>query len=252
MKEIKGSTLPARVQKVKKVKRVQRVVAGVQPRSGWDRRSGSRIGIEDRGTASHCHTERQQRISVRLVSIANGSKYQSAGRLYSRRGLRLRRRGAYGIHRVFVPRCQGLRRCRSGGKGRGVAPSNSLKAPSWRGKIGTPFGGCATTFTQWEACHWIFGSLCSPASTLSPTHWILRSLPLPYESSSLVQLQFLCHPPVKFGGATKGKRPYGQARRLTSLDLHILCRMCTVPLWVLSIVPHDSEGKCREVLFSPP
>ena len=44
MKEIKGSTLPARVQKVKKVKRVQRVVAGVQPRSGWDRRSGSRIG----------------------------------------------------------------------------------------------------------------------------------------------------------------------------------------------------------------
>ena len=29
---------------------------------------------------------------------------------------------------------------------------------------------------------------------LSPTHWILRSLPLPYESSSLVQLQFLCHP----------------------------------------------------------
>ena len=85
---------------------------------------------------------------------------------------------------------------------------------------------------------------------LSPTHWIIRSLPLPYESSSLVQLQFLCHP-AKFGGATKGKRPYGQARRLTSPDLHILCRMCTVPLWVLSIVPHDSEGKCREVLFSP-
>ena len=40
-------------------------------------------------------------------------------------------------------------------------------------------------------------------------------------------------------------------QRLTSPDLHILCRMCTVPLWVLSIVPHDSEGKCREVLFSP-
>ena len=28
--------------------------------------------------------------------------------------------------------------------------------------------------------------------------------------------------------ATKGKRLYGQARRLTSPDLHILCRMCTV------------------------
>ena len=104
---------------------------------------------------------------------------------------------------------------------------------------------------------------------LSPTHWILRSL---------VQLQFLCHP-AKLGGATKGKRLYfsrvplrGTPRsgkgctrvnmpmtlyrcstqRLTSPDLHILCRMCTVPLWVLSIVPHDSEGKCREVLFSPP
>ena len=64
-------------------------------------RLGSKIEIEDRGTASHCqNTERQRRISVRLVSIANGSKYQSAGRLYSRRGLRLRRRGAYGIHRA--------------------------------------------------------------------------------------------------------------------------------------------------------
>ena len=30
------------------------------------------------------------------------------------------------------------------------------------------------------------------------------------------------------GRATKGKRLYGQARRLTSPDLHILCRMCTV------------------------
>lgn len=30
------------------------------------------------------------------------------------------------------------------------------------------------------------------------------------------------------GRATKGKCLYGQARRLTSPDLHILCRMCTV------------------------
>ena len=35
-------------------------------------------------------------------------------------------------------------------------------------------------------------------------------------------------PPRCIGRATKGKRLYGQARRLTSPDLHILCRMCTV------------------------
>ena len=35
-------------------------------------------------------------------------------------------------------------------------------------------------------------------------------------------------PPRVIGRATKGKRLYGQARRLTSPDLHILCRMCTV------------------------
>jgi hypothetical protein len=34
--------------------------------------------------------------------------------------------------------------------------------------------------------------------------------------------------PRCIGRATKGKRLYGQARRLTSPDLHILCRMCTV------------------------
>ena len=34
--------------------------------------------------------------------------------------------------------------------------------------------------------------------------------------------------PRCIGRATKGKRLYGQARRLTSPGLHILCRMCTV------------------------
>ena len=34
--------------------------------------------------------------------------------------------------------------------------------------------------------------------------------------------------PRCIGRATKEKRLYGQARRLTSPDLHILCRMCTV------------------------
>ena len=60
----------------------------------------------------------------------------------------------------------------------------------------------------WEACHWI---LSRPRA--------------PYEPSSLAT-------PL-LGRATKGKRLYGQARRLTSPDLHILCRMCTVGLWVL-------------------
>ena len=51
--------------------------------------------------------------------------------------------------------------------------------------------------------------------------------------------------PPLLSRATKGKRLYGQARRLTSPDLHILCRMCTVGLWVLCNVPHISTGKHR-------
>ena len=39
--------------------------------------------------------------------------------------------------------------------------------------------------------------------------------------------------PRGIGRATKGKRLYGQARRLTSPDLHILCRMCTVDIKAL-------------------
>ena len=41
-----------------------------------------------------------------------------------------------------------------------------------------------------------------------------------------LRIVFPCHRDI--GLATKGKRLYGQARRLTSPDLHILCRMCTV------------------------
>ena len=41
-----------------------------------------------------------------------------------------------------------------------------------------------------------------------------------------LRIVFPCHRGI--GRATKGKRLYGQARRLTSPDLHILCRMCTV------------------------
>ena len=41
-----------------------------------------------------------------------------------------------------------------------------------------------------------------------------------------LRIVFPCHRGI--GRATKGKRLYGQARRLTSPDLHILYRMCTV------------------------
>ena len=76
-----------------------------------------------------------------------------------------------------------------------------------------------------------------PSPRCEACHTILRSLTLPYESCSLAT-------PL-LGRATKGKRLYGQARRLTSPDLHILCRMCTVGLWVLCNVPHVSTGKHR-------
>ena len=63
-----------------------------------------------------------------------------------------------------------------------------------------------------------------------------------YESYSLIRITVISHlrwlsplwcltappSPRGIGRATKGKRLYGQARRLTSPDLHILCRMCTV------------------------
>ncbi len=64
-----------------------------------------------------------------------------------------------------------------------------------------------------------------------------------YESYSLIRITMMSHlrwlflplwclraPPFPrgIGRATKRKRLYGQARRLTSPDLHILCRMCTV------------------------
>ena len=53
-----------------------------------------------------------------MASLLKGSK--GGAFQYSRRGLRLRRRGAYGIHRASGPRCQGLCRkvvsLRSGGR----------------------------------------------------------------------------------------------------------------------------------------
>mgnify|MGYP003213048304 CR=1 FL=1 len=66
-----------------------------------------------------------------------------------------------------------------------------------------PLVAGATTFPpRWEACHWILSRLRLPAN------------PIPL-------------PPPQFGGAAKGKRLNGQARRLTSPHLEVLCRTST-------------------------
>ena len=70
---------------------------------------------------------------------------------------------------------------------------------------------------------WLFPLWCLTAPPSRPagkrvTRFSGRFAPL--------RIVFPCHRGI--GRATKGKRLYGQARRLTSPDLHILCRMCTV------------------------
>ncbi len=86
------------------------------------------------------------------------------------------------------------------------------KREIWREKQGviyfmyhsgvSPFGGWRHHLARWEACHWIRGSRGSP----------MNPVPLP---------------PPQFGGAAKGKRLNGQARRLTSPHLEVLCRTST-------------------------
>ena len=70
---------------------------------------------------------------------------------------------------------------------------------------------------RWEACHWIFGSLRFPTSSAVTDSLDFQVALLPYKSSSLVQLQFLCHP-AKAGA-----------------------------LWTLGDVPHVSAGKHKEI-----
>ena len=81
--------------------------------------------------------------------------------------------------------------------------------------------------TRWEACHWIRGSQGSP----------MNPVPLP---------------PPQFGGAAKGKRLNGQARRLTSPHLEVLCRTSTgdykAPLCCELLMKRVFRG----VLFCPP
>ena len=79
----------------------------------------------------------------------------------------------------------------------------------------SPFGGWRHHLALWEACHWIRGSRGSP----------MNPVPLP---------------PPQFGGAAKGKRLNGQARRLTS------------PLWRSYAGPPQGHYKaplCCELLM---
>ena len=85
----------------------------------------------------------------------------------------------------------------------GFRPSENHTTALAGEEMHSPFGGWRHHLARWEACHWIRGSRGSPMNPVP--------LPLP-----------------QFGGAAKGKRLNGQARRLTSPHLEVLCRMCTV------------------------
>ena len=85
---------------------------------------------------------------------------------------------------------------------RAFARGKTIQPPCGRRKCIPPFGGWRHHLARWEACHWIRGSRGSP----------MNPVPLP---------------PPQFGGAAKGKRLNGQARRLTSPHLEVLCRTST-------------------------
>ena len=90
----------------------------------------------------------------------------------------------------------------------------------------SPFGGWCHHLARWEACHWIRGSRGSP----------MNPVPLP---------------PPQFGGATKGKRLNGQARRLTSPHLEVLCRTSTGDYKAPLCCERLMKGMLRGVLFCP-
>ena len=91
----------------------------------------------------------------------------------------------------------------------------------------SPFSGWRHHLARWEACHLIRGSRGSP----------MNPVPLP---------------PPQFGGAAKGKRLNGQARRLTSPHLEVLCRTSTgdykAPLCCKLLM----KGLLFRALFCPP
>ena len=126
---------------------------------------------------------------------------------YSRRGLPLRGRGAYGPVLTHGPRVVAAE---AAGAEALVGVLKIIKDASYNKTIQPPWRAMEKRHPLW----WLappplpkgkhvtgFSGRFAPLHPLlSPTHWILRSLPLPYESSSLVQLRFLCRP-AKFGRA---------------------------------------------------
>ena len=84
----------------------------------------------------------------------------------------------------------------------GLSPVGKLYNRPAGEEMHSPFGDWRHHLARWEACHWIRGSRGSP----------MNPVPLP---------------PPQFGGAAKGKRLNGQARRLTSPHLEVLCRTST-------------------------
>ncbi len=121
---------------------------------------------------------------------------------YSRRGLRLRRRGAYGIHRAFGPRCQGLCRkvasLRSGGRRLAV-------------RIMMECHFCALPRTPF--CHYV---AFHPQGSVSLDS---RVASLPYESSSLA--------------TSRGNKKFEEKNR----ESYTSCTSPAFPLWWLAPPP---------------
>ena len=90
-----------------------------------------------------------------------------------------------------------------------IKPNNRAFA---RGKIGQPRSARGNAFPLW----WLSPPPC-PVGSMSLDSRVAYSSPM-----NPVPL-----PPPQFGGATKGKRLNGQARRLSSPHLEVLCRTST-------------------------
>ena len=150
--------------------------------------------------------------------------------------------------------------------------------PGGRWKRGTPFGGWrhhlypkgsmsldfrVALLPYIHCCHRLTGFSGRFRSLTNPVRWCNSgSFAAPLSSVGRAKgkrLYFSRVPlrgtPRSGKGCTRVNMPMTLYRcstqRLTSPDLHILCRMCTVSLWVLSIVPHDAAGKHREIYSAP-
>ena len=93
-------------------------------------------------------------------------------------------------------------------------------------EVHSSFGGWRHHLARWEAYHWI----------LSRLRLLANPVPLP----------------PQFGGAAKGKRLNGQARRLTSPHLEVLCRTSTGDYKAPLCCELLMKGLLFRALFCPP